>query len=405
MVLITLVGLVLRLQRLRFGLAHEIVDYDEGVYFGSSLSLVDGRLPYRDFVFVHPPLISLALSPLALLAKVIGTAAALGVATVLTGLAGAAGVPLAARLVWHRGPIVVVPAALLVALQGDAVASSYTVLLEPWLVLLCLLGATLVFRGDAPADGRRLVLGGVLLGLACATKIWAIVPVLAVLVVCLPDTRRVLRLLGGVAAGFLVPVLPFALLAPGNFLHEVFVVQLLRSPELRTPNTFRVLHLFSVSAPDGRLPQHARSWLVAAAVVVILGGVGALLRTARRSTPLDRFATLAAVLIVAMLFVPGTFYWHYAAFATPFLALAITLPLSHLGRRTARTWTTVLALCVLGLAVAVGHRVGNDHRGLTSTSTPSCRSWPRCSTRSAPRPPCAARSGPRRGAPGWSRRC
>lgn len=198
---------------------------------------------------------------------------------------------------------------------------------------------------------------------ACATKIWAIVPVIAVLLVCLPDTRRVTRLLGGVAAGFLVPVLPFALLAPGRFLHEVFLVQLLRAPHIRTENTFRVLHLFSVSAPDGELPQHARAWLVAAGVVVAAGGAAVVLRTARRATPLDRFAGLAAVLIVIMLFVPGTFYWHYAAFAAPFLALAVTLPLSHLTRRPARTCTAVLALCIVGLAVAVGHRVGHDRRG------------------------------------------
>ena len=31
------------------------VDYDEGVYFSASALLFRGELPYRDFVFVHPP--------------------------------------------------------------------------------------------------------------------------------------------------------------------------------------------------------------------------------------------------------------------------------------------------------------------------------------------------------------
>src|SRR5438128_6565592 len=31
------------------------IDYDEGVYFSASALLFKGILPYRDFVFVHPP--------------------------------------------------------------------------------------------------------------------------------------------------------------------------------------------------------------------------------------------------------------------------------------------------------------------------------------------------------------
>src|SRR3982750_2171102 len=31
------------------------IDYDEGVYFAASALLFKGILPYRDFVFVHPP--------------------------------------------------------------------------------------------------------------------------------------------------------------------------------------------------------------------------------------------------------------------------------------------------------------------------------------------------------------
>lgn len=342
-----LIALLLRWQRLRFGFAHQVLDYDEGVYFGSALSLVDGRLPYRDFVFVHPPLIGIGLTPVALLAKLTGTGFALGVATLLTGAAGAASVPLVARLVWHRGTRVVVPAAGLAALQSDAIAGSHTVLLEPWVVLLCLLGATLAFRGDQPSSGRRAAAAGIVLGLACATKIWAVVPLLAIVVVCAPARRR---LLAGAAVGFGVPTLPFVVLAPGAFVHEVFWDQIFRASPVRTPLSFRLVHLFAAAPPDGSRAVTGQAWLVVLAVALGTAVAIAAGRGLRTAAPLDRFAGLAAVLVVAMLFVPGTFYWHYAAFAAPFVAVAAALAVTRLGRRSGQVWTAALTAMVIALA-------------------------------------------------------
>ena len=70
--------------------------YDDGVYFGSALRLVQGAAPYRDFVFAQPPGITLLLTPAALLAKVTGTAWGMAVARILTVLASTAVVVLAA---------------------------------------------------------------------------------------------------------------------------------------------------------------------------------------------------------------------------------------------------------------------------------------------------------------------
>src|SRR6478752_6761463 len=41
--------------------------YDDGVYFGAAVALVDGVLPYRDFLLLHPPGIAILLSPFAVL--------------------------------------------------------------------------------------------------------------------------------------------------------------------------------------------------------------------------------------------------------------------------------------------------------------------------------------------------
>lgn len=247
-------------------------------------------------------------------------------------------------------------AAAITAVQVDAVTAGFGLLLEPWVALLCLIGAVLTFRGDEPAQGRRLLWGGIVFGLACATKIWAIAPVLVVLGVLLPDRRRALRHLGGVAIGFLVPVLPFAVMAPGAFLHQVFEVQVFRSSDDRTSAVYRLLHLFSVGPPNADLPDVARGWLIAAGLVMAASLLVLWAVLARRAVPLERFAVLAAGAVVVMLFVPSTFYWHYAAFAVPFLAVAAALPLARLRWIPAMAWGLVLVLCVGGQVATMLHR-------------------------------------------------
>lgn len=359
---LTVVAAALRLERLQYGYAHGSIGYDAGVYMGSALQLVGGRLPYRDFVLVHPPAITVLLAPLALLAKVIGSAQAFALAKIVTGLAGAASVPLAARLIWHRGLPVALVAAAVLAVHDDAVSSAYEVLLEPWVVLFCLLGAVLVFDGDRIGTGRRMWWGAAVLGIACATKIWAIAPVLVLAALCLPDLRRLRRYLGGVAVGFAVIVVPFAIFAPGAFVREVFVVQLLRSSTERTVLGHRLLHLFSVAPPNGRLPSAHLDLLVAGAVLMglLLAVAGVVL--VRRGSPLERFAALSAAASVAMMLGADTFYWHYATFAVPFLALVAALTIARLRGLGRRLWTGLLAVCIAALSWTMVHRDLRDYR-------------------------------------------
>jgi alpha-1,2-mannosyltransferase len=344
---LTVIAAALRLYRLRFGYAHGVVGYDDGVYLGSALELVDGRLPYRDFVLVHPPGITVLLLPLAGLGKVIGTAQAMGLAKVATGLAGAAAVPVMARIVWHRGLLAVVIAAGVVAVHDDAVAAAYGLLLEPWLVLCCLLAVMLTFTGDGLATGRRLRWGGVLFGLACAIKIWAFVPLLVVAVLC--GRGRWRRYVGAAAAAFVVISAPFAAAAPAAFVREVFVDQLVRGSTQRANASVRIVHLFAVAPPNGEMPGHpallVAVGLLVAAVLAVLAA-----QLLRHRAPLPRFAAAATVLVIAMFFVPSDFFWHYAAFAAPFLGLVIALSVPRLTvvgsllavvGLVALTWTTV----------------------------------------------------------------
>ena len=70
-------------------------------------------------------------------------------------------------------------------------------------------------------------------GFAGAVKAWAIVAVLVVAMLCLPHLRRMAVYVAGVAAGFLIPVVPFAVAAPRVFYNDVVVAQLARIGEVK----------------------------------------------------------------------------------------------------------------------------------------------------------------------------
>src|SRR5215468_6962037 len=207
----TVVGLALRLYQLsRPGYLLGITEYDDGTDFGSAVRLIHGALPYRDFIMVQPPGITLLMAPVALVTKTLGTVSGMAAARVLTAVASAAAVPLAGLLTRHRGLLAVTVTCGILAVYPDSLQAARTVLLEPWLVLFCLLGALAVFDGDRLAGGRRLVWGGLAFGFAGAVKVWAILPVLVIIALSARRPRQATRFGAGVAAGFLAAVLPFA---------------------------------------------------------------------------------------------------------------------------------------------------------------------------------------------------
>ena len=325
----TLLALGLRgYQLARPGHLLGVGDYDDGADFGSALRLTHGVLPYRDFVIVQPPGITLLMTPAALLSKTAGTAWAIAAGRILTALAGASAVLLAGLLVRHRGVLATMLTCGIIAIYPGSVQAAHTVLLEPWLTAFCLVGALAVFEGDRLASGRRLAWGGVALGFAGAIKVWAIIPVAVIAVLCLPRVRNAGRLLAGVAVGFLVPVLPFAVVAPGRFYDSVVVAQLVRTGA-RTPLAFRLQYLTGVTAWKPGIVL-----LLVAAVAVAAVAVGTLIAAWRATgcgpSPLEWFGVATAALVIVAFLVPVDFYYHYPAFLAPFLALALALPAARL---------------------------------------------------------------------------
>ncbi|HEY3734690.1 MAG TPA: glycosyltransferase 87 family protein [Streptosporangiaceae bacterium] len=340
--LFTVLGLALRvLQLTRPGHLLGVTEYDDGVYLGSAIRLVYGVVPYRDFILVQPPGLILLMTPVAALGKITGTAWAMGIGRLLTAAAGAASVTLAGLLVRRRGMLAVVITCGIMAVYPEAIQASKTVLQEPWLVLACLAGLLALFDDEHITDSKkRLAWGGVAFGFAGAIKLWAIFPIIVIVLLCARRPRKAAVYVGGVAAGFGVPVLPFAALAPSSFYHGVFVAQLVRVDDARTSLTTRLKDLSGLVSGS-----HGTVLLVSVVIVllVVAACVGACVVTRRLPSPLEWFALVTAGLVLLSFLWPVDFYYHYACFFAPFLALAVALPVARL---------------VTGLAESSGQRSG-----------------------------------------------
>ena len=379
----TLLALGLRgFQIFRTGHLLGVGDYDDGADFGSALRLIHGVLPYRDFIIVQPPGIVLLMVPAAALSPLIGTAGSIAVARILTVAASAAAVVLGGLLVRHRGVFATLVTCGVIAIYPGSVQAAHTVMLEPWLTVFCLAGAVAVFDRDRlTGSGRRLAWGGAALGFAGAVKVWAIIPAAVIVVACLlgaEPVRRATRFVAGVAAGFLIPVLPFAILAPGRFYDSVIVAQLIRT-DARTPLGYRLQYLTGLAAWDLGTVTFL---IVAVGLAVLVAGtlIAACRVTHRGPPPLEWFSVATAALIVVAFLVPDDFYYHYPAFLAPFLAMAFALPAARLldgwqarpGRSARRAaWLRRSAAAAAGLPCSC------------------CRS-PRAGPRAAPRRPTPA---------------
>jgi len=323
-----LTGLALRVWILIWPGLMSVTQYDDGPYFGSAVRLVHGVLPYRGYAFVQPPGITELMSPAALESYLGGTAWALVLGRILTVLAGTAAVVLAGLLVRHRGVLAVLLTGGIMAIYPPAAASARTVLLEPWLVLFCLAGALAVFDGDRlTSRTRRLAWGGVAFGFGGAIKVWAIVPVLVIVVLCLPHVRRAAVFAGGVAAGFVIPVLPFVIASPGRFYDDVVVAQLARIGT-RVPAWKRFNSM--MGTPKFLTPTTVVALAILVVLFVIVAQIAASRVTRRPPAPLDWFAVVSAVLIAVMFLWPPYYASHYSAFFGPFLALSLALPVARL---------------------------------------------------------------------------
>lgn len=346
----TLLALAIRLYTLsRPGYLTGATEYDDGVYLGGAIRLLQGSLPYHDYAFVQPPGILLLMAPVAVLGKLGPVTHAMAAARLLTVAASTACVPLAGSLVRYRGTLVTVVTCGILAVYPDDVTTAHTLILEPWLNLCCLIGVCLAFRRGRLASPGRLLWAGVAIGFAGAVKYWAALPAVVLLAVCLLSGERAVRARRacfyglGVVAGFVVPVLPFFAFAPGTFVRSTLFDQASRAGS-SVPVSLRLAHLtglIDVLNGSGHLTVHAGTGSMfasggAAATSTVSAGwlpfAVALLAAAlvaigyawdpRRPSPLEWYALATAVVVVAALLGYSAFFYHYPSFAAPWLALS-----------------------------------------------------------------------------------
>jgi alpha-1,2-mannosyltransferase len=325
--------------------------YDDGVYVGAAIRLVHGVLPYRDFVFVQPPGISYLLTPFALVGLAAGSHVTLILGRFLTVLVAAANPVLAGWLVRPAGRAAVAVASLLLAVWPLTVAADAQVLLEPYLVFFVLLGAVVLFgRGDDPSR-RRLIVAGVLLGFACVIKVWGVLPAAAAVIVWMPRWHKAGRwLTAGIVAGAVIPCLPFLLVAPHAFIHEVFADQLSgHGVQGSTPLGQRLLlisGLRGVSAFSTSISAVTAVFVVVALAVVLAFGIGR-----SRRTRLDWFVLLAAVVVFIGSVAGPVMYNHGSYVPAAMLALLIAVLVGARPVIDARWPVVSMALVGVGAAV------------------------------------------------------
>jgi alpha-1,2-mannosyltransferase len=329
-----------------------VTEYDDGVQFGDAVRLVSGVIPYRDFVVMQPPGGIVLMAPVALVAKVTGSAWGLAIARLLTAAADTACVALLGLLVRHRGPVAAGIACGIYAVYPDALVAAHTLLLEPWMNLFCLVGALLVFDGDRLTDGRRLVWGGVAFGFAAAVKLWALVPLAVIGLLLLRRPRRLGLLAAGAVVGLGAPVLPFLALAPTGLVKDVVISQFVRANVAHPPPLPRLTNLAGLSLFPHLSSRLSVLLLLAAAAIVAIGYMAACRAGARRPAALDWYALIGLAAVTGMLLWPYGYFTHYGAVAGPFIALVLALPAGLLRPAEHRLQIVpLLAVCAVAVVV------------------------------------------------------
>ena len=322
------------------------VDYDEGVYFASSSLLLHGTLPYRDFVFVHPPSLLYCLFPATWLGLVSDPSIGFAAARWMFAAIGTVNVLLVGRLGMRlAGGVGALAAALIYASHPVAVATERGPFLEPILNLVCLcLGS--VWLAQENGKRSRAVAAGVLCGAAISVKLVGVVW----LVACAVSAWRGMRqrwpaFLGAAAvtAGALVGLV--ALRAPGAFFRQAISFQLHRPADGTISLVDRAAAMLWL---DGQLPKS----------LLVLGGLVLAARRWREPARRGERFFAAALLCIAAAFLLSSSYWsqYNAHLAVPEAVLAAYAAGALCSWRGWERTGAGLAVAALGLAAFLGAR-------------------------------------------------
>jgi hypothetical protein len=331
--------------------------YDESVYYAASSSLLHGRVPYADFVLLHPPVGMLALLPAAALghwtSDQTGFLAADLEFSVIAALNAVLVALVARRLgLGTRGAVV---GGLLYAVWFAPVVAEYSARLEPLGNFFLALGLlALVSAADETRPRRRrglLLSAGALLATAANVKIWFVVPLLVVLAWLLLVRRRkqdaAVVAIAALTAGALVDV-PFLIASRGEMWSMVVSAQLGRT-SAGYPYIVRLADLTTAYWPR---PDHITAGIVLSAVLGF-AALTAVLYLAWRIRAARLVVALAVAAVLTLLLSP-TWFEQYADFAAVPVAVcagAAARALPH--RMRIAGWAPVFCAAAVTAAVLV----------------------------------------------------
>jgi alpha-1,2-mannosyltransferase len=349
-VLVVLVGLAAAIYQIFVPLGSMTAyGYDGSMYLAASIRLVHGVLPYRDFVFVQPPGVTLLMAPVGVITALLGTDAGLWIARALTIGVIAANCGLVALLLRRFGIAASLSGGLYLALFSDSVAADTQLKLEPYLVLFTLLAAMLLFEGRGIAGTGRALWAGAFIGFGGLIKLWAIFPATVMVVLIVVYRRTSLgRFLTGMVVAFSIGVIPFLVAAPSAFVREVFAAQLSPSRQRGTTGAGGLTEYVAYTDFKWLAHRLGTSWGPTAAwigIVVLLVVATAICLRLRSMSPLEWFGVGALTVVTTSIVLAPRFSTYYVYFEAAFLALVLGPTVAYLFDRFRR--------------LVQGHRVTN----------------------------------------------
>ena len=302
--------------------------YDDGVYYAAADALTFGRVPYRDFVLLHPPGIALVLAPFAFFGRLTSDPAGMAFARLAFMAVGALNAALVTVLARRWSRSAAIAAGLLYACWMPAVYSEQSTMLEPLGSTALLVALVLLLKTPRPPAARAQLAAGAALGLACVLKAWYVAPfaTIAAWQLATAPPRAALRVAaaGCAAAGALL--LPFAILARGPMFQMIIEDQLRRTPMLEPWNE-RMVSILGVKIFFTGHPA-----LVTAATMAALVLLAAAVLICLRDRGARILVAVLAVNLLVLLASPSYFH-HYAALTAAPLALVFGVAVCRIGAR------------------------------------------------------------------------
>lgn len=329
-------------------------NYDPSVYYAAAVGLFEGRIPYRDFLLLHPPGLILALQPFAALGAVVGDPAANVAARVSFMVIGAVIVVLVYRTLLPRGGVL--PAVLAAGCYVSYYPAMYTertTRLEGLAGLLVMIGLAVLVPAVTKRGGlswQRAAVVGALFGLGFTVKIWGAVLV-AVLVIWLAlaeSVRAALAAAAGAALAAAVVLVPFQALAPQMW--AMVVLDQLGRARSPIEAMDRVTDIVGLGQFDAAGVPMVAAWLLLIGCLTLIGFACA-----------DRLGRLYVALLLSALttlLAGPTWFAHYPAFAAVPLVLSLGTGASVLARRLRPVGRKVaIGVVVVAVGLAAGAQV------------------------------------------------